>query len=109
MPPSLCPQADQALSASIPLLADSGPLVLPFRALVRQALPSIDPSPVVSVDGRAGGVMLGASGHKNVTVSNAGVLVMLYSIKVRRSVLGTPSLQACVQPTGPACLGKANT
>lgn len=76
-------QADEPLEASIPLLADSGPLSLPFRALVRQALPSIEPCPVVSLDGRAGGVMLGASGHTTVTISNAGVLSMLYLIKVR--------------------------
>lgn len=75
-------QADEPLSTSLPLLADSGPLGLPFKALVRQALPSIDRSPVVSVDGRAGGVMLGASGRTDVTISNAGVLPMLYSIKV---------------------------
>lgn len=75
-------QADEPFSASIPLLADSGPLGVPFKALVRQALPSIDPSPVVSVDGRAGGVMLGASGHTTATISNAGVLSMLYSVKV---------------------------
>jgi hypothetical protein len=76
-------QADEPLEAAIPLLADSGPLSLPFKALVRQALPSIDPCPVVSLDGRAGGVMLGASGHTTVTISNAGVLSMLYSVKVR--------------------------
>lgn len=79
----LCLQADVPLSASIPLLADSGRLCLPFSALVRQALPSIDPCPVVSVDAHAGGVMLGASGHETVTISNAGVLAMLYSVKVR--------------------------
>ncbi len=76
-------QADEPQEASIPLLADSGTLSLPFRALVRQALPSIEPSPVVSLDGRAGGVMLGASGQTSVTISNAGVLPMLYSVKVK--------------------------
>lgn len=80
--PVLHLQADEPLSASIPLLADSGPLTLPFQALVRQALPSIHPSPTVSVDGRAGGVMLGASGNTSVSISNAGVLPMLYSVKV---------------------------
>lgn len=62
--------------------------MLPFKALVRQALPSIDPSPAVSLDGRAGGVMLGASGRTTVTINNAGVLAMQYSVKVGWDVLG---------------------
>lgn len=55
---------------------------LPFKALLRQGLPSIDPSPHVCLDGKTGGIMLGASGHAAVTISNAGVLTMLYSVKV---------------------------
>jgi len=90
-------QADEPLSASIPLLADTGPLSLPFKALVRQALPNIDPSPTVSLDGRAGGVMLGASGHTAVTITNAGVLPMLYTIKVGtyRNIAGAMMALPC--------------
>lgn len=79
-------QVDGDLSASIPLLAETGPLSLPLRCLARRALPSVNPAPIVSLDGRAGGVMLAATAHKAVTISNAGALTILYDIKVTESV-----------------------
>lgn len=81
-------QADEPLSASIPLLSETGPLSLPFAALARQAAPSIAPGPCVSCDGTAGGVMLGAASSTAVTITNAGVLDVVYDVRVRVPWLG---------------------
>lgn len=75
------PRADEPLEATIQLLAESGPVTLPFKALARRALPRIEPCPRISLDGRAGGVMLGASVSTPVTISNDGVLDVMYDIR----------------------------
>lgn len=77
-----CIQVDGDLSATIPLLAETGPLSLPLRCLARRAVPSVEPCPLVCLDGRAGGIMLAATGHKTATISNAGALAVMYDIKV---------------------------
>jgi hypothetical protein len=80
--PTLLQQAEADLSASIPLLAETGPLAVQLSCLARRALPSVDPSPVVNLNGRAGGVMLAATGRRSITISNAGALAVAYDVKV---------------------------
>jgi hypothetical protein len=71
------------LSAAIPLLAETGPLTVQLSCLARQELPAVDPCPVVCLNGRAGGVMLAATGRRTITISNAGALAVAYDVKVR--------------------------
>jgi hypothetical protein len=76
------PTVEEDLSANIPLLAETGPLVLRVNCFPRKALPQVCPSPVVTLNGRAGGVMLAATSSRKVVISNAGALDMQYDIKV---------------------------
>eukprot|EP00879_Flechtneria_rotunda_P024114 GHRR01025558.1.p1 GENE.GHRR01025558.1~~GHRR01025558.1.p1 ORF type:complete len:485 (+),score=178.00 GHRR01025558.1:669-2123(+) len=76
------PQANEDLTAGIRLLAETGPLTLPLRCLARTALPTLGPSPLVSLDGRAGGVMIADTAHATVTLCNRGALGVVYDIKV---------------------------
>lgn len=78
----MCAQVDGDLAANIPLLAETGPLSLPLKCLARRAAPSVDPCPMICLDGKAGGIMLAATGHKTVTINNAGPLAVMYDVKV---------------------------
>jgi hypothetical protein len=84
----LLPQVEADLSAAIPLLAETGPLTVQLSCLARRALPSVDPWPEVCLNGRAGGVMLAATGRRSITISNAGALAVAYDVKVQ---WGTPT------------------
>eukprot|EP00775_Hariotina_reticulata_P005135 gene5135-5375_t len=75
------PKVEEDLSASIPLLAETGPLALKVHCLPRNALPHISPSPIVSLNSRAGGVMLAATSSRKVVISNAGSLDIQYDVK----------------------------
>ncbi|WIA22675.1 hypothetical protein OEZ85_001086 [Tetradesmus obliquus] len=115
MPPSGClapgaaatlkvmftPKAEADLSASIPLLAETGPLEVQLSCLARRALPSVQPCPVVCLNGRAGGVMLAATSSRSITISNAGALAVAYDVKVTGALAATSEYEEPDPPMPP--------
>lgn len=71
------------ITTAIPLLAETGPLAVAVRCLIRKVDISIDPCPVVEVGGgHGGGVMVADSATRSVTIHNAGALSANYELKV---------------------------
>lgn len=82
-PVPLITQAEEDVSAAIPLLAETGPLSLPLNCLCRKASLSCCPAgPLVGV-GPSAGVMVADRVTRLVTLVNAGALDVEYQIQVR--------------------------